>query len=52
MQRFKSPQQAQLFLAIFDVIYHYFHPKKHKLQADDYRTQLDLRCDVWSQLVS
>jgi transposase-like protein len=26
MQRFQSPQQAQLFLSIFDVIYPYFQP--------------------------
>ena len=52
MQRFKSTQQAQLFLSIFDVLYHYFHPKKHKLKADAYRNQLDLRHDTWSQLAS
>ena len=52
MQRFKSPQQAQLFLSMFDVIYQYFHPKKHKLSTDEYRNQLDLRHHVWSQLIA
>ena len=48
MQRFKSQSHAQLFLSIFDVIYHYFHPKKHQLQAESYRWELDQRCYVWS----
>jgi putative transposase len=52
MQRFKSTQQAQLFLSIFDVFYHYFHPKKHKLQADEYRNQLDFRYDTWLQFIA
>ena len=52
MQRFKSPQQAQLFLSVFDIIYHYFHPNKHKLQAEVYRTQLDLRYDSWDLFIA
>ena len=52
MQRFKSPQQAQLFLSLFDVVYHYFHPPKHRLKADVYREQLNKRCDTWSQFVA
>jgi len=52
MQRFKSPKQAQDFLSVFDILYQFFHPKKHQLQADEYRNQLDGRCDVWSQLVA
>lgn len=52
MQRFKSPYQAQLFLFIVDVLYHYFHPKKHAIQTDDYRHQLDLRFNIWSQLAA
>jgi transposase-like protein len=42
MQGFKSRQQAQTFLSIFDIIDSYFHPKKHKLQADEYRRQLEV----------
>ena len=52
MQRFKSPRQAQNFLAGFDVLYHYFHPKKHKLQAEVYREQLALRYQTWSQFIA
>ena len=50
MQRFKSPAHAQLFLSIFDIIYQYFHPKKHKLPAMSYRWALDQRCYVWPTL--
>ena len=52
MQRFKSLEQAQLVLSTFDLVYHYFHPPKHKLQADVYRQQLNQRCDTWSQFVA
>ncbi len=52
MQRFKSPEQAQVFLSIFDIIYRYFHPPKHKLQAHDYRQQLDRCCHTWSQFIA
>ena len=52
MQRFKSTRQAQLFLSIFDVFYDYFHPKKHKLQADEYRHQLDFHYDTWLQFIA
>jgi putative transposase len=51
MQRFKSTQQAQLFLSIFDIVYHFFHPKKHQLTAVNYRWKLDQRCHVWATLV-
>jgi putative transposase len=52
MQRFKSPPQAQTFLSIFGPIYEHFHPKKHHLQADDYRDQLTLRFDTWDNLIA
>jgi len=52
MQRFKSMQQAQHFLSIFDILYHYFHPPKHALTADVYREQLDTRCQTWASFVA
>ena len=52
MQCFKSPQQAQLFLSVFDIIYRYFHPPKHRLPADNYRQQLDQRCITWSGIAA
>jgi putative transposase len=52
MRQLKSPQQAQNFLSVFDVVYHYFHPKKHLLQPDVYHTQIALRCKVLSQFAT
>jgi putative transposase len=48
MQRFKPVTQSQLFLSIFDILYHYFHLPKHQLQADEYRRQLALRFETWT----
>lgn len=51
MQQFKSSDQAQLFLSIFDIIYRYFHPPQHHLIAEAYREQLDTCCQTWDSLV-
>jgi putative transposase len=51
MQRFKSTQQAQLFLSIFDIVWPFFHPKKHQLTAVNYRWTLDQHCHVWATFV-
>lgn len=51
MHRFKSPQQAQAFLSVFDVIHNFFHPKKHKLPAQIYRQQLSQCCQTWAQFI-
>jgi len=51
MHRFKSPQQAQVFLSVFDVIHNFFHPKKHKLPAQIYRQQLSQCCQTWAQFI-
>jgi len=52
MQRFKSPPQAQTFLSIFGPIYEHFYPKKHLLQADNYRDQLANRFNTWAKLIA
>lgn len=52
MQRFKSPQPAQTFLSIFDILHYYFHPKKHHLSADTYRDQLDTCFQTWDSIVA
>ena len=49
MQRFKSPEQAHRFLSSFGLIYDYFHPKKHKLPANQYRQQLSNRFAILMQ---
>jgi hypothetical protein len=38
MQRFKSQEQAQAFLSAHAFIHGHFHPRRHLLTADAYRT--------------
>jgi putative transposase len=45
MQRFKSPSQAQNFLSAHAFIYGHFHPRRHLLAADAYRT---IRCEAFN----
>jgi hypothetical protein len=41
MKRFRTPGAAQRFLAVFSVISPHFRPRRHRLTADDYRTEMD-----------
>lgn len=50
MQRFKSSDQAQRFLAAFDLIRQHFHPKQHQLSAKDYRQVMHQRFKSWQQV--
>ena len=50
MQRFKSPEQAQHFLACFESIRGHFCPRRHLLAAADYRTLLAARFQEWRQV--
>ena len=47
MQRFKSPEQAQHFLAAHAFIHGHFHPRRHLLAADAYREIQSVAFDVW-----
>ena len=40
MKRFRTPGAAQRFLAVFSVISPHFRPRRHRLTADDYRTEM------------
>ena len=40
MKRFRTPGPAQRFLAGFSVISPHFRPRRHRLTADDYRTEM------------
>jgi putative transposase len=51
MRRFKSPGQAQRFLAAFGPIRDRFHPKQHELSAKRYRQQLRQRIEDWREVV-
>jgi len=50
MKRFRTPGGAQLFLAVFSVISPHFRPRRHRLTADDYRTEMTRRFAVWNEI--
>ena len=47
MQRFKSPEQAQRFLAVFGPICNHFRPRRHLLPAAHYRQEMQSRFRAW-----
>ena len=49
MQRFKSPQQAQRFLASHAMIYGHFRPRRHLMRADQYRRARGKAFRIWRQ---
>jgi putative transposase len=52
MQGFKSPGQAQRFLAAYGPIAQHFRPRRHRLSAPAYRQELRQRCDTWHDITS
>jgi putative transposase len=50
MQRFKSADQAQRFLACFEPIRGHFCPRRHRLPAPRYREVLASSFDTWRQV--
>src|ERR1700694_850287 len=51
MRGFKSPGNAQRFLATFGVIASFFRPGRHLLAAQDYREVMRRRFTQWSEVV-
>jgi putative transposase len=49
MRGFKSPGQAQLFLAVHSQIYNLFRLGRHLLRAADYRLLRNQSFDTWKQ---
>jgi putative transposase len=49
MQRFKSARQAQRFLSAHAFIYGHFHPRRHRMAADRYRTSRAVAFETWQQ---
>jgi putative transposase len=47
LQRFKSPEHAQQFLAPFGSISDHFRPRRHRLAAPAYHQLLQTRCTTW-----
>jgi putative transposase len=52
MQGFKSPGQAQRFLAAYGLIAQHFRPRRHRLSAADYRQEMRRRFATWQRLTS
>ena len=50
MGHFKSPGQAQRFLAAFEPIRGHFHPHQHKLTATEYRETMRQRFESWHEV--
>ena len=50
MRRFKSGGHAQRFLSAFGPISDHFRPKRHRLQAAEYRALMQGRFQVWNEL--
>jgi putative transposase len=49
MQRFKSPEQTQVFLSAHAFIHGHFHPPRHLLAANAYRAIRDEAFEFWHQ---
>ena len=50
MQRFKSAGHAQRFLSAFGPIRDHFCPRRHRLEAQEYRAQRAQRFQVWKEV--
>jgi len=50
MKRFRTPGAAQRFLVVFSVISPHFRPRRHRLTADDYRTEMADRFATWNDI--
>jgi putative transposase len=49
MQRFKSPEHAQRFLATHAMIYGHFRPRRHLMAAAGYRRARAKAFRIWRQ---
>jgi hypothetical protein len=52
MQDFKSPGQAQRFLAAYGPSAQYFRPRRHLLPAPEYRQERGNRFQTWQDIMS
>ena len=50
MRRFKSPEQAQWFLAPFGLIGGHFRVGRHRLRAEYYRQEMVARFQTWREV--
>ena len=52
MKRFKSPEHAQRFLEVHDIVAAHFRPKRHLLSAAQYQTERRNRFETWQQVTA
>jgi putative transposase len=52
MRGFKSPGQAQRFLAAYGPIAQHFRPRRHRLPASVSRQEMQRRFDTWQELTT
>jgi putative transposase len=50
MRHFKSPGQAQRFLAAYGLIAQHFRPRRHRLSASVYRQEMSQRFEHWAEI--
>ena len=52
MKRFTSPGHAQRFLSAFSGISAHFRPRRRRLSATQWRTEIDERFAVWREVTA
>jgi putative transposase len=50
MRGFKSAGHAQRFLSAYGLIASHFRPRRHRLEAQDYRYEMKERFQTWREL--
>jgi putative transposase len=50
MKGFRSAGRTQRFLSAFSAISPHFRPRRHRMTAPDYRTEMQHRFTVWDQI--
>ncbi len=50
MHGFKSATRAQRFLSVHALINHLFRPRRHRMNASDYRAARQQAFETWQQV--
>jgi hypothetical protein len=51
MRKFKSAKQAQRFLSAFGPLSQHFQPRRHRLNAEEYRAIVQGRFQQWNEII-
>ena len=51
VKKFRSPGSAQRFLAALSGISPHFRPRRHRLRAQEYRSEMASRFTAWNEVV-